>query len=281
MSESRYFEFLKRLPRITLDNITHNPGAKKRKASRRGQHAKRSRAPPKSRPCYNMNDPFRLRMPRYGYYRDEHLKRQYFPLTLWTVQRMIDLGRIDPMQPIDITTLANSRTINFEGCDLNYCGVFLLEQGANIFDAQVNIEVQIASELAIAAVEKRGGVLTTSFLDQKSFQALTNPVRYFLRGEPIHKRPLPVQALVPYYTDPKVRGYLSNPAEIEQEKHKLAHKYGYELPDITDDENSEMLMMKKDPRQVFYGLSPGWIVNLADRNIIKPQNESHEKWAVL
>lgn len=41
-------------------------------------------------------------------------------------------------------------------------------QGADIFAAKVNIEVQRASELAIAAVEKNGGVVTTSFYDPRS-----------------------------------------------------------------------------------------------------------------
>lgn len=41
-------------------------------------------------------------------------------------------------------------------------------QGADIFAAKVNIEVQRASELAIAAIEKNGGVVTTSFYDPRS-----------------------------------------------------------------------------------------------------------------
>lgn len=41
-------------------------------------------------------------------------------------------------------------------------------QGADIFSAKVNIEVQRASELAIAAIEKNGGVVTTSFYDLRS-----------------------------------------------------------------------------------------------------------------
>ncbi|KAG9478805.1 hypothetical protein GDO78_012456, partial [Eleutherodactylus coqui] len=40
--------------------------------------------------------------------------------------------------------------------------------GANLFCAKVNIEVQWASELAIAAVEKNGGVVTTGFYDPRS-----------------------------------------------------------------------------------------------------------------
>lgn len=38
-------------------------------------------------------------------------------------------------------------------------------QGADIFAAKINIEVQRASEGAIAAVERNGGVITTSFYD--------------------------------------------------------------------------------------------------------------------
>lgn len=51
---------------------------------------------------------------------------------------------------------------------------------------------------------------------------------------------------------------------------KLAQKYGYELPKIEDDPQYEMLMMAKDPRQIFYGLQPGWVINLMDETIIKP-----------
>lgn len=34
-----------------------------------------------------------------------------------------------------------------------------------------------------------------------------------------------------------------------------------------------MLTMRKDPRQVFLGLEPGWLVNLKDKVILKPTDE--------
>lgn len=43
-----------------------------------------------------------------------------------------------------------------------------MSQGADTFKAKVNIEVQLASELAIAAIEKNGGVVTTAFYDPRS-----------------------------------------------------------------------------------------------------------------
>lgn len=50
----------------------------------------------------------------------------------------------------------------------------------------------------------------------------------------------------------------------------LAQKYGYELPKIEDDKDFSMLSETKDPRQIFFGLQPGWVINLPDKSILKP-----------
>jgi len=47
----------------------------------------------------------------------------------------------------------------------------------------------------------------------------------------------------------------------------LAQKYGYELPDLS---NQPIMKVRKDPLQVFFGLEPGWVVNLRDKEILKP-----------
>ena len=70
-----------------------------------------------------------------------------------------------------------------------------------------------------------------------------------------------------FYTDPANRGYLADPERVAEERLVLAQKYGYDLPDIIEE---EFLKVNKDPRQVFYGLEPGWIVNLKDKSIYKP-----------
>lgn len=59
----------------------------------------------------------------------------------------------------------------------------------------------------------------------------------------------------------------------------LAQKYGYTLPRIEDDPNYNMLTTMKDPRQPFFGLEPGWVVNLVDQTIIKPTYEASEQLA--
>lgn len=56
----------------------------------------------------------------------------------------------------------------------------------------------------------------------------------------------------------------------------LAQKYGYELPKIENDPLYEMFLEAKDPRQIFYGLDPGWVVNLPEKTIFKPVNDSSD-----
>ncbi len=57
---------------------------------------------------------------------------------------------------------------------------------------------------------------------------------------------------------------------------ELAQKYGYEVKEI--DVNDPLLTASKDPRQVFYGLEPGWVVNLKDKVIFKPLDEDLKRY---
>lgn len=81
---------------------------------------------------------------------------------------------------------------------------------------------------------------------------------------------MPPPDAIEYYTDPSKRGYLADPEKVSQERLVTAQKYGYTLPRIEDDPDYEMLCERKDPRQIFFGLYPGWVVNLTDKVILKP-----------
>jgi hypothetical protein len=67
-------------------------------------------------------------------------------------------------------------------------------QGANIFKAKVNIEVQWASEPVIAAIERNGGVITTAYYDVHSLWAVINPKKFFSKGksQSIHHSPFSI-----------------------------------------------------------------------------------------
>uniref|UniRef100_UPI00398EDE85 large ribosomal subunit protein uL15m n=1 Tax=Pristiophorus japonicus TaxID=55135 RepID=UPI00398EDE85 len=276
-------ELLRRLPRVSLANLRPNPGAKKRekrrgrgihggKKSGRGHKGQTQRG---NRPRLGFEGgqtPFYIVIPKYGYNEGHSYRRQYQPLSLNRLQYLIDLGRVDPSQPIDLTQLVNARGVTVQPLKRDY-GIQLVEEGADSFAAKVSIEVQWASELAIAAIERNGGIITTGFYDPRSLEVLCKPVPFFLRGQPIPKRMLPPEELVPYYTDARNRGYLADPAKIQEVRMALAKKYGYILPDITKDGMYSMLTMRKDPRQIFFGLAPGWVVNLSEKKILKPIDE--------
>ncbi|XP_070336998.1 large ribosomal subunit protein uL15m-like [Equus asinus] len=221
--------------------------------------------------------PFYIRIPKYGFNEGHSFRRQYQPLSLNRLQYLIDLGRVDPTQPIDLTQLVSGRGVTIQPYKRDY-GVQLVEEGADTFKAKVTIEVQLASKLAIAAIEESGGVVTTAFCDPRSLEILCKPVPFFLRGQPIPKRMLPPEALVPYYTDAKNRGDLADPAKFPEGRLELAQKYGYILPDVTKDELFKVLTTRKDPRQIFFGLAPGRVVNMADKKILKPTEENVLKY---
>lgn len=185
---------------------------------------------------------------------------------------MIDYDRVDTSKPIDIATIIKSGlyTINPEQ---KHFGINLTDEGLDTFCAKINVEVQWASEQVIAAIERNGGVITTAYYDPHSLFLLKNPKKFFESGQAIPRRMVPPPDTIEYYTSAESRGYLADPQKISEERLKLAQKYGYQLPEIEKDPMYEILSARKDPRQIFYGLEPGWVVNLRDQAILKPNEE--------
>ena len=99
-----------------------------------------------------------------------------------------------------------------------------------------------------------------------------------MRGQPIPKRMLPGEDMVPYYRAAENRGYLADPEKVQEARLALAQKYGYVLPDISVDELYQMLATRKDARQIFFGLSPGWVVNMTEKKILKPTDDKLLKY---
>ena len=200
------------------------------------------------------------------------LKREYPPLSLHQLQSIIDKDRLDVTKPIDIACIIRTGVYNFSP-DQKQFGIHLTDDGADLFAAKINIEVQWASEQVIAAIERNGGVITTAYYDPHSLLLLKNPKKFFESGQAIPRRMIPPSDAIEYYTNAKTRGYLADPEEISKERLKLSQKYGYSLPDIENESNYQMLCERKDPRQIFYGLEPGWVVNLKDKCILKPKDQ--------
>lgn len=151
-------------------------------------------------------------------------------------------------------------------------------KGADIFSAKINIEVQWAHETVIAIIERLGGTITTRFYDAMCVQAMVDPLLFFKSMKPIPRCKLPPEDAILDYSDPAKRGYLADPDKVREKREELAQKYGYVLPDITQDPQMPMLLQRKHNRQIWYGLEPGWIVNLKDREILKPTSEQLQEF---
>ncbi|XP_013777989.1 39S ribosomal protein L15, mitochondrial-like [Limulus polyphemus] len=288
-STDRALELLRYLPRVSLGNLGPNPNNKalRKKKPKRGQyggkthgHGTKGSGQRQGYMRIGMESgatPFYLRIPCEPYHKGHHLRRQYPPLSLKQLQLMIDTGRLDPLQPIDLTAVCNTSLYFLDPSERHF-GIQLTDEGLDSFKAQVNIEVQHAPEPVIAAIERNGGLITTAYYDVASLYAAMDPLRFFKKGVPIPKRHLPPEDAVEYYTNPANRGYLADPSKVAEERFSLAQKYGYQLPNIAEDPKWELLTLRKDPRQIFYGLEPGWVVNIRKKKILKPKDEQLQEY---
>jgi len=280
---------LKYLPRVSLSNIKDLPNSnfvKKKRVLGSRREIRWPQKGHKQRQGYARlgyeggSTPFYIRTPHEPYNEGHHLRRSYPPLSLGDLQLMIDNNRIDASKPIDLTSICLTGLWRCDPVDRQF-GFQLTIDGLDCFKARINIEIQHAKEPVIAAIERNGGVITTAFYDILSVEAKVSPKAFFGRGMAIPKRELPPEDAFAYYIDPKNRGYLADPKLIAEERLKLAQKYGYELVDLKEESSVEMrnmLTFRKDPRQLFEGLRPGWLVSLKDRQILKPTDPEYEKY---
>ncbi|KAH0563698.1 39S ribosomal protein L15, mitochondrial [Cotesia glomerata] len=270
---------LKSLPRVCLGNLRANPGTLKKNKRGRGQHGgdKHGHGNKGSGQRQNYmrlgyetgNRPFYLRFGFEPYYKNHHLRRQYPPFSLQQLQMLIDTNRIDTSKPIDLATLINTGLFSIDTRQ-THAGFQLTIDGADHFNSKVNIEVQWTTEPVIAAIEKNGGTITTAYYDKISLDCLADTKKFFQRGSPIPRRMLPPIDCLEYYSSAATRGYLADVQHVAHERLVLSQKYGYTLPELENDPEFNILAKRKNPRQVFHGLAPGWVVSLKDKAILKP-----------
>ncbi|VDM95185.1 unnamed protein product [Thelazia callipaeda] len=194
---------------------------------------------------------------------DINLRREYPPLSLIELQRLIDLGWLDTSSLIDITALCNTQRYQCKP-SLRQFGVQLTDQGADCFVSAINLEVQWASETAIAAVERAGGRIRVAYYDAAALEAAVDPEKWFLSGKPVPRRKAPPQNLLSYYTDARRRGYLADASDLDKAEEDLAQIMGYERKPAQDS------WEEKRPDQLFLGIPSGSILSLKDRKCFAP-----------
>jgi large subunit ribosomal protein L15 len=278
-SREKAFQFLREVPRLSESNIGKLPGTRTPKKRGYGQSGKERGWGASARQKMYFGPlgyesgatPIQRKVPferSYNYGR--HSVKQFPEISLENLQLAIDTKRIDTSKPIDLAAISCSGVFPINP-EKNQFGYNLTSQGMDIFKSKVNIEVQWADEQTIAAVERAGGKITVAYYDLHSVAALAFPLRFLKSGQPIPRRLTPPGNLLEKYCDPASRGYLAHPDLVHQERQVLAQKYGYEAP--VYDENDELFKKTKDPRQIFFGLEPGWLISLQDQTIFKPEKQ--------
>jgi len=271
----RALQFLREVPRLSQANIAKLPGIRKGKKRGYGQNGKERGWGASARQKLHFgplgyesgNNPIQRRTSfERSYNYGIHAVRQFPPISLAQIQLAVDTNRLDPTQPIDMAALCGTGVFHVDA-EKNQFGFNLTSEGMDQFQARLHLEVQWADEQAIAAVERNGGKITCAYYDLHSVLALSAPLRFLKSGAPIPRRLTPPGNLLSFYANPANRGYLADPRLVEKERELLAQKYGYTLPSTMDE---DLFQFKKDPRQIFYGLEPGWLISVQDKTIYKP-----------
>ncbi|RKP15384.1 ribosomal protein L18e/L15P [Piptocephalis cylindrospora] len=127
-------------------------------------------------------------------------QRQYTALNLGRLQRWIDLGRLDPAQPITVQELVSSNCVHG-----TKEGIRLLAGEAHLLRTPVDIRVAQASSQAIERIEAIGGSIQCVYHNSLGLRAILKPNKFFRQP----KQALPTKRRdIEYYSDSKHRGYL-------------------------------------------------------------------------
>ena len=121
------------------------------KTAGRGHKGQRARAGSATRTFEGGQMPIYRRLPKRGF--KNPFRKVYAPLNLDRLQAAVDAGRLDPGKPVDLLALQSAGLVS-KPLD----GVRLLARGE--LKSALTIEVDSASQAAVAAVERAGGTLT-------------------------------------------------------------------------------------------------------------------------
>lgn len=122
------------------------------------------------------------------------------PVNLDRLQYYIDMGRIDPKEPITLKVMKEAGLVT----NVKH-GIKLLGNGAEHLTASLNIQVSRASSSAIKRIEEIGGSIETVHYNKLALRAHLYPEKF--KVLPRQARPAP--KLMEYYTNSAKRGYLS------------------------------------------------------------------------
>lgn len=149
---------------MQLNELQDNQGARKRKmrvgrgiGSGKGKTCGRGGKGQTARTGVRINGfeggqtPIHRRLPKRGF--NNYTRVEYETVNLGSIQKAVETGRLDVKKSVDLEALQDAGLVR-----KNAAVVKLLAKGA--VTSKLNLEVQMASASAVAAVEKAGGKVT-------------------------------------------------------------------------------------------------------------------------
>lgn len=175
---------------LRLNNIRDNPGARKKevrvgrgrgsgcgKTSGRGQKGQKARGSVRLG-FEGGQTPLHKRLPKVNYH--DPFARPLQPVSLKLIQRMIDLGRLNPEKTITIADLVRCGAVS----GIKF-GVLLVPGGD--YQAKTHIQVTEAVPEAAARVVDKGGLVTLAWYTKLGLRVLLKPHKWLDQNLPLPK----------------------------------------------------------------------------------------------
>lgn len=167
-------------------------------------------------------------LPKMGNWRP---RLEYAYINLWRIQEAVETGRlvVPEDRPIDVRDLFQAKLVTLRQ---RHAGVKLLGRGSDTYSTPLNLEVQLATQRAIEAVEAAGGSIEAVYYSRLTLRALLKPHRFEAapvgeRHGAMRPRPSlpPPKLMSRVYQSEKHRGYLRNlqPGDVVRPQEHPGH----------------------------------------------------------
>lgn len=241
---------------LSLSNLADNPGSVKKarrvgrgigsskgKTCGRGHKGQKARAGGGVHPTFEGGQTkFYKRLPKIGKMKNARFRLELVPLNVGKVQDYVTMGRLIPARSDGVLTMNDFVAAGLFPASSVKSGVKLLGDGAEHVKDALLIDVPWASESAIAAIEGKGGFVTTVHYNRLAVRAHLKPHKFPLKpeamlaqegggedgatldAEDLHllpKRARPPVKFMQYYTDYAKRGYLNPKVQLERKRRGL------------------------------------------------------------
>ncbi|GJD09394.1 50S ribosomal protein L15 [Galdieria sulphuraria] len=209
----KLFHAVEEQPSINLGSIRDNPGARKKKKRvgrgngsgcgnycGRGIKGQKKRQGGHVKPWFEGGQtPLFKRLPQHKFPKTWYDNHELVFLS--EVQRLVDIGKLNPSQPVNFKELFRHGIIR-----MPYRGVRLVAREVELFSTSLDFEVTSCTREAAHLILESGGTLSLAYYTRPGIEVLLNPERWTRRDLPLPPFEQPPQRLAAFYNDWSEKG---------------------------------------------------------------------------